>query len=180
MHIDIRRAAEDDIPFILDLCALGAKEGHFAERLLYPIYQIDMAIKIARMNTNNAYTGMYEGREINTSGYTDVLYVDGVQAGFSIIIRLPKWTTANLEYYMMGIHPHFQRRGLASHMTHHVINSIPEGQSMIARCYKASTIMDQLLRQNGFRLERTTPTGTRFLRYRKRKSVSTTRTTENM
>lgn len=165
----IRQANHDDLDFIIDLIEMDSNDQHY-----HAIYckkshlkEFKCALRdvieigsMARMGNNGVEA---------IGSFLHVIYLEsGERVGFTLLSEKNAGSTSTeLELYMISIAPNHRHKGCGKLIVDYILEDLPHGTYLYARCYPASVHMYNLLLNRGFKQIGVTASGTRELEYLK-------------
>ena len=144
----LRPATRADVAFIVDAIAAASRHGHFscdvdrADVVRGLWFQIDTVVADGRMPMPGARDGV--------GGQAVVVDVDGVHAGFAVLIEhVPGSWHERVELFAMVVDERFRGRGLGRELVRFLV-TWAESRVVYARCAEVSVAMRRTLEACGF------------------------------
>jgi GNAT superfamily N-acetyltransferase len=157
--VAIERAHPADVDQVISLLVEDARRGHYNVALINEAQQF-------REMLQNAFTGgkyCYENADgdlVSTAHRAYVARASTGVVGFVLMIgTLGPGRMPILELHMLSVARSFRRRGLGRRLIEQALEDVPDGRSVVARCFPPSTVAMNLLRTMGFEESRRTEAG---------------------
>lgn len=155
--IRIRNATPKDFPQILNWIIEGARDGHYYEQPAE-----GTAGMLVQVHTTGTLTRFCERGIENIQAWLWVAELDNNLSGF-ILCSLEHPSSDSIELYKISTDKLRRRRGIATELAKHALDSFPETKRFIARCNKKSSWANSMLEKLGFRCVSISSSGQRTL-----------------
>ncbi len=146
----IHKATLKENKFIFNQVLASAQHGHFNRQYTQPMthpglkHQIDLSITLGKCPTASS---KHPGRIVERTSRIDVFFDSGTPVGF---VWTVKNTNTEFEIYLLAVDTQARKTGIGSQLLNHAICTIPSNNKIVARLYKASNVMMDMMIKLGF------------------------------
>ena len=142
--VQFELATNDDFERIFNQIIESAKEGHFNPILVEPVAHEGLRYQLkTTIDEGWCYVNQYEKKQSH-------IFVkrkeDGQLIGFSWVTK----SENEYELYLLAVDKEYRKQGVASALLCDFLQFVAIGDVIYARLYSVSTVMKNLLIENGF------------------------------
>ncbi|MEH0373969.1 GNAT family N-acetyltransferase [Vibrio mimicus] len=145
-RVQFELATNDDFECIFNQIIQSAKEGHFNPILVMPAAHEGLKYQLqTTINEGWCYVNQYEKKQSHIFVKRSV---DGQLVGFSWVTKAEN----EYELYLLAVDKQHRRQGIASGLLCDFLKFVAIGDVVYARLYSVSTVMKNILIENGFNI----------------------------